>query len=79
MLRLGNNQRQNELNKFLTGIISSKVTESTEIKYKEAERIHEDLTEKIKSLNTRQIDIIELRNKVDKAEQSIEGVRKRFR
>ena len=76
MLRLGNNQRQSELNKFLSGIISSKVTESTEIKYKEAERIHEDLTEKIKSLNTRQIDIIELRNKVDKAEQSIEGVRK---
>ncbi|TLF44822.1 AAA domain-containing protein [Maribacter aurantiacus] len=75
MLRLGNNQRQSELSKYLTGILSSKVSSSLHAKYEEAENIHDNLSSKISELYRRQEKIVELRNKVDSKEQQIETLR----
>ncbi|SDS57714.1 Superfamily I DNA and/or RNA helicase [Maribacter dokdonensis] len=72
MLRLGNNQRQSELSKYLTGILSSKVSNSLQARYEEAENIHNNLSSRISDLYHKQEEIVELRNKVDSKEQKIE-------
>jgi len=78
MLRLGNTQKQSDLTKFLTGLISARVSDSVHSRYREAENIHETLRSRINELISKQNRIINLRNEVDVLEQGIEVLRNRY-
>ena len=78
MLRLGNTQRQSDLTKFLTGIISARVSDSIHTRYKDAENLHESLRERVDELLAKQHKLIYLRNEVDILEQEVEKLRRKY-
>lgn len=78
MLRLGNSEKQDELSQYLTGIISSKVSEADEINFKTVNELHKTLITQVAEILERQKQVIDLRNQVDAIEQEVESLREQF-
>lgn len=75
MLRLGNNEKQDELSQYLTGLISSKNSEADEINFNTINELHKSLINQVEKIKDRQKQVIELRNQVDSIEQEVESLR----
>ncbi|NVN96641.1 AAA family ATPase [Candidatus Nomurabacteria bacterium] len=71
MLRLGNNEKQDELSQYLTGLISSKSSETDEINFKTANELHLALINQVENIQEKQKRLVDLRNQVDSLDQEI--------
>jgi very-short-patch-repair endonuclease len=78
MLRLGNNELQSELAKYLSGLLSSNTSPSDYEKYEASKSRHEELTKKIDAVNLSQYELLKIRNNTDALEQSVENHRELF-
>ncbi len=78
MLRLGNNELQSELAKYLSGLLSVNTAPSDYEKYEASKRRHEELTKRIEAINFAQTELLKTRNSTDEIEQSIEKYRELF-
>ncbi|MBL7906164.1 MAG: AAA family ATPase [Bacteroidales bacterium] len=78
MLRLGNSEKQDELSQYLTGMISSKISEADERNFETVNELHKSLIVQVGKILERQKQGIDLRNQVDLAEQEVESLREQF-
>lgn len=78
MLRLGNSEKQDELSQYLTGMISSKISDADENNFKTVNELHQSLIIQIEKVIGKQKQVIDIRNQVDVLEQDVEKLRKHF-
>ena len=78
MLRLGNSEKQDELSQYLTGMISSKISDADENNFKTVNELHQLLIIQIEKILDKQKQVIDLRNQVDASEQEVENLREHF-
>ncbi|MGV8137068.1 MAG: AAA domain-containing protein [Mangrovibacterium sp.] len=78
MLRLGSSAMQNELSQYLTGVISTRVSEDDKIRFQKANKQYEILVKQVTDIEQQQNKYIELRNETDIREQQLESVRERL-
>ena len=75
MLRLGNTAMQNELSQYLTGVISTRVSEDDRIRFQKANELYQSLVTQVSAIEKQQNKYIELRNETDLKEQQVESLR----
>ncbi len=75
LLRLGRGEYQTNLSQYLTTLLASRVTPEDDENFREAQSEYSALTVKIRTLQDRAQEIVELRNAVDAAERKAETVR----
>jgi superfamily I DNA and/or RNA helicase/very-short-patch-repair endonuclease len=75
LLRLGRAEYQANLSQYLTTLLASRATPEDEENFREAQSEYAALTVKIRALQDRAQEIVELRNTVDAAERKAEAVR----
>jgi superfamily I DNA and/or RNA helicase len=78
MLRLGNSEKQDELSQYLTGMISSKISDADENNFKTVNELHQSLIIQVGKILDKQKQVIDLRNQVDASEQEVEILREHF-
>lgn len=78
MLRLGKNELQAELVKYLTNLLSSTTTESDHENFKVSKEKFTKIVSILKTFTQQQKELVELRNKVDNLEQKMEPYRNEF-
>lgn len=78
MLRLGNNELQAELAKYLSGLLSANTNSTDFEKYEASKNRHEELVKQIEVINFAQTELIKNRNETDRLEQNIEKCRDLF-
>ena len=78
LLRLGNKEYQAKLATYLTSMLSGRVGEDDRISYEEGLAHHTQLARQLKDLDALQARTLEARNRVDKLEGDVEGLRKVF-
>lgn len=75
LLRLGANQYQSKLAEYLVSLLAATATADDHEHYREYEAVHHQLQGRSHSLDAELNDLIQLRNEVDRLEQSVEQVR----
>ncbi len=78
LLRLGNNELQAELSRYLAGLLSANTSKSDYAQYENSKQLHDHLSKKIIENNTLIDQLIKIRNEVDQIEQNIEPYREFF-
>lgn len=78
LLRLGSNELQAELSRYLSGLLSASSNKSDYEQYETSKQQHDYLSKKIININSLSDQLIKLRNKVDQLEQHIEPYREFF-
>ena len=78
VLRLGSNEVQARLAEYLSSLLSARCTSDDEARFNEAKVYYEKVLTKFASIERQMVDIIALRNLVDKSEQTIESYRTQF-
>lgn len=78
VLRLGKAEARAEISTYLTSLLSTTVSQSDKNRFEELKSIDERLQSKLIFTESRQEELIEVRNSTDKLEQQIENYRPHF-
>jgi len=78
VLRLGKAEARAEIASYLSGLLSSTVSQSEVNRFDELKQVDERLQSKLNIMQSRQKEIIECRNDTDKLEQEVEEYRAHF-
>jgi very-short-patch-repair endonuclease len=75
LLRVGPNEYQERLSRYLTQILAATSTESDQQNYQHHLDVHERLRNEYGNLQSELDEVVELRNRVDRLEQKVEPIR----
>lgn len=74
MLRLGSEGAESNLISYLSTLLSSKTSQVDEDRFKQADKIHKELSEQLHNIDSLEAQLIKLRNLTDEFEQKIQAI-----